>query len=176
MPALCAARIFQLTRELGHKSDGETIQWLLNQAEPSIIAATGSGTVPALAMGATASSLVSQPGTTLESGFMMGGPSGHMNMWGPNNHIFGGVGYSGFDLGHMNFGPIMVGSDSNNNNNNDDDDNGDDDDNRQMPGLELGLTQIYQQMGQSRSGLTHFDQQVHQQPDISKDDSHNSGK
>ncbi|XP_050116981.1 transcription factor TCP20-like [Malus sylvestris] len=153
MPALCAARVFQLTRELGHKSDGETIQWLLQQAEPSIVAATGSGTMPASALAAAAESSVSEQGNSVSSGLMGFGHMGRSNaatgIWpfvsgirssfdhnsgqqtlnfaGENLNFMHKFGFQGFDapsnLGSVSFPTTLSGS------------------NQQVPGLELGLSQ-----------------------------------
>ncbi|KAK3223712.1 hypothetical protein Dsin_010737 [Dipteronia sinensis] len=136
MPALCAARIFQLTRELGHKSDGETIQWLLQQSESSIIAATGTGTIPASMLAITESS-VSEQGISVSTGLhskiegmMMGmGPGiGSINraanwtmmsangLW-PPGCLNNGIG-SGFVQNSSNFGSENMNTNTNNNNSN----------------------------------------------------------
>ncbi|KAA8550357.1 hypothetical protein F0562_002041 [Nyssa sinensis] len=44
LPLECAQRIFQLTRQLGHRNSGQTIEWLLHQAEPAINSVLGNTT------------------------------------------------------------------------------------------------------------------------------------
>ncbi|KAA8550356.1 hypothetical protein F0562_002040 [Nyssa sinensis] len=44
LPLECAQRIFQLTQQLGHRTSGQTIQWLLHQAEPAINSVLGNTT------------------------------------------------------------------------------------------------------------------------------------
>lgn len=201
MPALCAARIFQLTRELGHKSDGETIQWLLQQAEPSIIAATGTGTIPASAMASAGNiASVSQHNTSVSLGSwpMIGGSMGRPHvgagagLWpsgagygfhpssssGPSMGNESGSGYlnkisfPGFDLPSSgNMGHMSFTSIL----------GGDcgTGSSQQVPGLELGLSQAlmsqmyHQQMEQGRVQQVH-QQQPQNQPSP-KDDSQESG-
>ncbi|KAK7261324.1 hypothetical protein RIF29_27633 [Crotalaria pallida] len=46
LPKQCAERILSLSKQLGHGNRGKTIQWLLEQNEAKIIAATGNGILP----------------------------------------------------------------------------------------------------------------------------------
>ncbi|CAN1313611.1 Transcription factor TCP20 [Linum perenne] len=176
MPALCAARIFQLTRELGHKSDGETIQWLLQQSEPSIIAATGTGTIPASAIAAAGSSVSGeQQGNSVFSAgnWAMLNPNLATGIWQPgsasegskigfHHHHGGGIEFPNINVGLMSFYSMFSGSTGNN-----------------SPGLELGLShdglnsqgfsQFYQQMAHGRAAaaiatsLNHHNQQQEQE-------------
>ncbi|KAE8716184.1 Transcription factor TCP21 [Hibiscus syriacus] len=158
MPALCAARIFQLTRELGHKSDGDD-SVVLQQSEPSVIAATGTGLSRFRSDGCRCLCFwageirfccfacqelgndewefreISNPsgawcsGNGIVSGFVQGSEQSTSNFGSENannihNYGFQGLEFPNMNLGFVSFSSLLNGS------------------NQQVPGLELGLSQI----------------------------------
>lgn len=180
MPALCAARVFQLTRELGHKSDGETIQWLLQQAEPSIIAATGSGTVPASALAAAEASVSEQVNSVssglhnnsgqsilnfshvpsgvwpflsgVRSGFDQNSGQSPLNFGSENLNIMQKFGFHGFEIPSMNLGSVGFLPTTLSGSS------------QQVPGLELGLSQDGHIGVVNSQTLSQFHQHKRQRP------------
>ncbi|KAA8544094.1 hypothetical protein F0562_022106, partial [Nyssa sinensis] len=56
----CAQRIFQLTQALGNRTSGQTIEWLLQQAEPAISAVLRNSTNSSHAVAVPSASMISQ--------------------------------------------------------------------------------------------------------------------
>ncbi|KAJ8449562.1 hypothetical protein Cgig2_005584 [Carnegiea gigantea] len=166
MPALCAARIFQLTREFGHKTDGETIQWLLQQSKPAIIAATGTGTIPASFLTSAASSVSSQQDTSVSLKINDTGANNWANfgdnmarsqvppsIWpsiGGGYAPLQGVGLPTANMGLLSFTPILTRG-------------------AQIPGLQLGLSQ------DGHGDVGRIYQQQHQQEEHEQDDDGDGG-
>nr|XP_017245372.1 PREDICTED: transcription factor TCP20-like [Daucus carota subsp. sativus] len=85
MPAACAAQISQLTKDLGFKSAGETVEWLLERAEESMVQGPGTADLSANAAGASSEALevpekkkaeaVGQDGVPKTAGFAPGNPN-----------------------------------------------------------------------------------------------------
>ncbi|KAE8663929.1 Glucose-6-phosphate 1-dehydrogenase 2 isoform 1 [Hibiscus syriacus] len=172
------------------KSDGETIQWLLQQSEPSIIAATGTGTIPASALTAASASVAGQ-GKSVSAGLhvknwaMVSGNLGRSQSpggaWCSGNGIGSGFvqgseqstsnfgsesanvhnyGFQGLEFPSMNLGFVSFSSLLNGSN-------------QQVPGLELGLSQD-QHFGISNpQAFTQFYHQIGRHV-VDKDDSQGS--